>query len=432
MNKELLQILSGAWLIDESAIVGAIPLITKYLNGAEIKDIIKSEEKPVHSYPVSISPKGAVESHSSLDDAPEGSISVLKIKNVLVKPDYYGLGMSSLGKIHKSADAHPNIVGHVLFIDSPGGTVDGTEEFAQIIKSSLKPVVVFVDGLMASAAYWIGSSAQKIILNGKTARVGSVGTMLGVADFNGILEKYGAKFHNVRATDSSEKNEAFYQLMQGNYKPVREEVLDPLNDVFLSSVDENRNGKVKKTALKGKTFIGESAIEQGLADSIGTFEDAVKAASELANQSKSNNKTKNTMKLNKNLVAIAAFFGFSAAVDEQDMPVLTDNHLEKLDAKLKALEDANAALVAEKETLVYEKATLTADLATSRANEASLTTDLETANNSIKDLTAKVEEYGDQPGAKSTKPINNSEKIDDDKPASYFDPEAEHNKINFN
>jgi len=67
----------------------------------------------------------------------------------------------------------------ILDVDSPGGRVDGTAEFAKLIFESRgkKPITAFANGVMASAAYWIGSAADRILMSGETTAVGSIGVV---------------------------------------------------------------------------------------------------------------------------------------------------------------------------------------------------------------------------------------------------------------
>ncbi len=80
------------------------------------------------------------------------------------------------------AASNPNIAAIVLQIDSPGGEVSGTQQLADVIKSVQKPVVAFVDGMMASAALWIGSAADEIIASTPQDIIGSIGTMMSFGD----------------------------------------------------------------------------------------------------------------------------------------------------------------------------------------------------------------------------------------------------------
>jgi ClpP class serine protease len=102
----------------------------------------------------------------------------------------------------------------------PGGTVDGTEALANSVKSVEKPVVTFVDGLMASAAFWVGSQADEIIASTDTDEIGSVGVLLSFADLQPYWESLGIKFHKLVASTSPDKTKIWEDLRTGSTIPI--------------------------------------------------------------------------------------------------------------------------------------------------------------------------------------------------------------------
>ena len=63
-------------------------------------------------------------------------------------------------------------------------------------------------------------------------------------DFTGYFEQMGIKQVTGYATKSTHKNATFKAAIAGDLKPLQEEILDPLNEVFLSTVRVNRDGKL--------------------------------------------------------------------------------------------------------------------------------------------------------------------------------------------
>lgn len=292
----LRQILSGQWLMEEHAAYGQLPILMQWMQGRlqvdaaeKRKDPITGEALPPIPVAVEVTENGENRYYVSYDEAPVGSVSLAHVKGTLMKDDWCGdPGTASLAKALQRADAHANISSHILLIDSPGGTVDGTKDFADTIASLGKPVIAFVDGIAASAAYWASAAADEIMLSNDTSSVGSIGTMLAFQDFRGWYEKEGVKFHDIRADASHEKNESYYQALQGNYKPVIEQQLNPLNDIFVNAVKTFRAG-VPDKALHGRMFLAADAINYKLADSIGNFSQAVARARELGSNPQNSN-----------------------------------------------------------------------------------------------------------------------------------------------
>src|SRR4051812_49200179 len=79
------------------------------------------------------------------------------IFGAVMKYDYCGAaGTQSMMRALEQANDNPSISAIILQIDSPGGAVDGTQQFADAIKNSKKPVVAYINGTMCSAAMWLG------------------------------------------------------------------------------------------------------------------------------------------------------------------------------------------------------------------------------------------------------------------------------------
>lgn len=174
----------------------------------------------------------------------------------------------------------------VLDIDSPGGAVDGTKEAADFIYSSRgrKPIIAYGDGMMCSAAYWIGSAADAIVTN-ETALIGHIGVAMTHYDLSernkaegiAITEIYAGEYKRI---SSSEKplSEAGKAHLQG--------MVNDIYCIFVDSVAKNR-GISQEAALamaNGREYLGNKALKIGLADYIGTLETAIQMASERSNK----------------------------------------------------------------------------------------------------------------------------------------------------
>ena len=294
VNHLLSAILRGPFALQHETALAYLPLVAGLLNG-EAPAIPPETPKAKRLQIAQLQPQGATtvagrQKVRGYDEAPTGSVAVHRLQGVMMKQDQSGLctdvpGTASLGRALLAADAHENVVAHVLDIDSGGGAVDGTAEFGAILKSLSKPVVAYSDGMIASAAYWAASACARIVLNNDTCAVGSIGVMCTVADYQGQLEAKGVKFHKLRADASDEKNEDFYQLLQGNYEPYVKGVLNPLRDKFAATVQANRPQLATpdgEKLLHGAMYFADAAVANGLADEIGTFSRAVALALELA------------------------------------------------------------------------------------------------------------------------------------------------------
>ena len=267
----LSSLIRGKWLIEPLFAIEAHKVIGDLMNG----QLVIASEKPMMNLTYKAS-TGEKEKTS-------GMVAVIGLKGTLLKDDQDcgPEGMASIGRYLQQADKNTNIDAIVLHIDSPGGTVDGTEALANIVKNIRKPVVSYVDGLMASAALWVGSSADEIWASSDTDEVGSVGVLLSFADVQPMWEARGIKFHKIVSSYSPDKTKLFDDLMAGNYEGYRQEFLDPIAVKFQSAVRANRPA-VRDEHLTGKVYLAKDVMGV-FVDRIGTIEQAITRALELTN-----------------------------------------------------------------------------------------------------------------------------------------------------
>lgn len=414
MSKGISSVLSaiqnGFWFIEKSFVDAHLPAIQNILKG-DFSSLQTQDQLPSA---FAIDPTGAVAFSPSkwdgFDFAKPGSIAVIPVTGAIMKYDYCGaLGTQTLTSWLKQADANPNIIGVVLKIDSPGGTVAGTQDFANAVKAFSKPKVTYVEDLMASAALWGGINANEIYSNNKTARIGSIGTMLSFVDVQPKYEKEGYVFHEVYADDSTEKNQDYTEARKKNYEKVKV-TLNAMNKEFVAAVTEARGEKldVEKTT-HGAMFMAEEALKYGLIDGIKSFEECVERVQELANQSTQNkNQSQSTMKIKGSMTAlIAALLPSFATVKAGDD--LTDEMVQNLNDQVATIPQLKTDLATANDTIQTlttraEKAE--GDLATANTAKAKAETDLadlkakhpgatETSKKETDDVTAGGEKEND-------------------------------------
>ncbi|MGN6293771.1 MAG: S49 family peptidase [Chitinophagaceae bacterium] len=233
------------------------------------------EKKQVSAYQRSFTGTSIVApiNRNDAEDHPgyEGkTVGILPVIGPMMKEDFCGwFGTINLRNELSRMHATESIREVVLWIDSPGGTVDGTEPFAEDVLKSPKNTTAIVDEMMCSAAYWLGSSAKNIVAVSKTAMIGSIGTMISFLDRTEQMRDNGIVLREYFADKSADKNKDFREAKDGNGRLLIENLLNPTNDVFLEAVKANRGDKLAASkTLTGKTFLSEQALEYGLIDEI--------------------------------------------------------------------------------------------------------------------------------------------------------------------
>jgi len=349
MNPILAEIFSGAWLISNERSAAYASILLSLIKGESFSESDSAIARERNRSYV-ISGTGDQKQRFGFTDTniPEGSVAVIPIRSEILKYDQPcgPRGTQSILTDVKSADQNPNIKSILLVVDSPGGQVTGTDLLADAISNSTTPVVAYIEGIAASAAYWIISGASKIIASSDLDRIGSIGTMLMVEDLKPALEAQGVKFHEVYASLSVDKNKDFNQVLDGNYEAYQKNVLDVINNKFLSSIKTNRPA-VEDSTLTGKIYFAPEAIALGLIDEIGSLDHAISLFDSLANEKNiksTNHETKNPepMKIKMTWKAIQSFFKMDpASLDAQE---LTEERIQQINDQLATVTARNEEL----------------------------------------------------------------------------------------
>jgi signal peptide peptidase SppA len=359
-------ILRGKWLVEPNYAITQGSVIASILNKQASFPELKPNELSAFAIEASNPSKVKYSYWNGFDKAPAKSIAVISLRGALMKNDMRcgESGMATIGNIIRAADSHHNIDAIVLSIDSPGGTVDGTETLANIVKATSKPIISYVDGLMASAALWVGSSADEIFASTDTDEIGSVGVLMSFMDIQPYYEKQGVKFHTITASTSPEKTNMWEDLRAGKYDAYIKEVLDPLDEKFMATIRENCPG-VEDKHLSGKVFFAKDVLGV-FVDKIATLDDAILRASELASLQSDNNSISNT-----NTNSMKQFKKLNAT--------LNVDSLESVDDSVSLNEDQLQSV----ETALEETDTVKASLATAKTDLATANTEKETAENAL-------------------------------------------------
>ncbi|MEZ9792193.1 signal peptide peptidase SppA, partial [Vibrio splendidus] len=172
----------------------------------------------------------------------------------------------------------------VLRVDSPGGSAFASEVIRneiEAIKQAGKPVVVSMSSLAASGGYWISMGADKILAQ-PTTLTGSIGIFSVITTFEKGLNDIGVYTDGVGTSPfsglgittglSDGAKDAFQMGIENGYRR------------FISLVGENRGMEVDAVdkIAQGRVWTGQDAIQKGLVDEIGDFDDAIAAAASLA------------------------------------------------------------------------------------------------------------------------------------------------------
>lgn len=218
---------------------------------------------------------------SSVDYLTDDTVAIIEINGTI---QYDGTVCSPEGLKEQLdiAEGNDYIKAVVLRVDSGGGTATAGEEMSLYVSEFSKPVVVSSASINASAAYEISSQAD-YIFTAKTTAIGSIGTAMQVTDLSGLYEKLGISVENITSSDSKDSSYGTRALTEEERAWYQRQV-DQINETFIETVAAGRDMSVEdvRALANGMTYTGMDAVENGLADEIGTLEDAIDKACELA------------------------------------------------------------------------------------------------------------------------------------------------------
>ncbi len=172
----------------------------------------------------------------------------------------------------------------VIRVNSPGGAVAPSQEiYKEILKvKQKKKVVVSMGSVAASGGYYIAAPADKIVANEGTL-TGSIGVIMEIPNVKGLMEKIGIEAQVIKSGKHKDIASVFKSL-RPEEKEILQSVLDDVHDQFIRAVSEGRGIDFEdaKKISDGRIFTGRMAKDIGLVDELGSLEDAIALAGQLA------------------------------------------------------------------------------------------------------------------------------------------------------
>jgi signal peptide peptidase SppA len=174
----------------------------------------------------------------------------------------------------RAAADDPNVRELVIDIDSPGGTVSGTFTAADAVAyaSARKPVTAVANEMAASAAYWIASQATRLVVP-PSGVIGSISVISTHYDWSARFAMEGVK-PTILRTGANKALGQREEAMSGPGLENRMRDMQKFHDQFVTAVARGRHRppeRVQAEWADGRIFIGQEAVDAGLADEVGTL-----------------------------------------------------------------------------------------------------------------------------------------------------------------
>jgi protease-4 len=172
----------------------------------------------------------------------------------------------------------------VLRIDSPGGTVVAAQEiYGEIQKlKGDKVVLASMGNVAASGGYYVACAAEEILANPGTL-TGSIGVISEYPNIEQLMKKVGLKSEVLKSGRFKDLGNPTRE-MTADEKELLQDLIDNIHRQFIRDVAKGRGKPVEEIEplADGRIFTGEQAKDNGLVDRLGSFEDAIDRAAELA------------------------------------------------------------------------------------------------------------------------------------------------------
>ena len=194
------------------------------------------------------------------------------------------MGQETMNKALQSAREDRNIKAVVLRINSPGGSALTSDLIWREIEKTAKekPVVVSISDVAASGGYYIATPATYIFAQ-PTSITGSIGVFGTLPNASELAEQWGVSSYTL----STHERSATYSPLRPLSDSFRAELTEGIEQTyqtFLERVASGRSMSIESVdaIAQGRVYLAPKALELGLIDEIGTLNDAINKAADLA------------------------------------------------------------------------------------------------------------------------------------------------------
>lgn len=195
------------------------------------------------------------------------------------------MGADTIAKAFRDVRATSGVEAVVFRIDSPGGSAVASEIIRQeMVRTAAEvPVVVSMSNVAGSGGYWITCGAQRIVAEPVTL-TGSIGVFAGHINTSGFWsDKLGVTYGRI---DEGLNANIYGELEDwtDEQRAIIDRMLDRIYDDFVGRVAASRGMTAEAVDAigRGRVFTGVQALENGLVDLLGGFEEALTEAKKLA------------------------------------------------------------------------------------------------------------------------------------------------------
>lgn len=188
----------------------------------------------------------------------------------------------------QKAEKDDRIVGLILRVNSPGGTVTASDiihhDIVEFRKRKQVPVLACIMGVGASGGYYVAAAADEIVAH-PTAITGSIGVILMKFNVEGLMGKVGVEEQTIKSGDKKDIMSPFRRATPEEVK-LGQEIIDLLYARFLDVVMARPGNRLSRDELRrladGRVYTAGQALEGRLIDRIGYLDDVIASVRKMA------------------------------------------------------------------------------------------------------------------------------------------------------
>jgi len=186
-----------------------------------------------------------------------------------------GISTSKLGSAIDEIEDRDDVDRMLMVFDSPGGSVQGLTNTARKVRNMDTETVAFAEGLMASAAYFVGSAADHVIAS-PDSMVGAIGSVATIESYAEKYEERGIQVEVVRSAEKKAKPNPSEPIDEDSVKEVQR-LVNSAHEQFVSQVALNRNlsEKTVNAMADGSVITGSEAENTDFVDSVDTIDEVM-------------------------------------------------------------------------------------------------------------------------------------------------------------
>jgi protease-4 len=217
----------------------------------------------------------------------DDKVAIISIEGVIIEGD--GFVKRQIDRVRKDE----SVKAVVVRVDSPGGTVTGSDYILHHLKELKKerdfPIVVSMGGMAASGGYYVSMAVgdeKDVIFAEPTCETGSIGVILPHYDLSGLLEWAKVKDDSIMSHERKQMLSPTRE-MKPEHREIVQAHINSMFERFKSIIKEGRpvfqkDGDALEQLATGEIFTADQALKHGLIDKIGFLEAAIDRAIELA------------------------------------------------------------------------------------------------------------------------------------------------------